>query len=153
MPFDQYVQARIFDPLGIAGADWRRSPSGEVQSGGQLGMRAEDLARIGRMLLDAGEFDGQTIISREWLREMFTPRIGASPETDYSYLWWATNFIHPDGIQEGVSYMSGNGGNMVLLFPQSDMVIVILATNYGADDASARSRALITITFCLHGRH
>ncbi len=38
--FDTYVQRRLFDPLGITGAQWKTSPNGEVQSGGQLSLRA-----------------------------------------------------------------------------------------------------------------
>ncbi|WP_165853551.1 serine hydrolase domain-containing protein [Aurantiacibacter aquimixticola] len=133
--FDSYVQARLFDPLGIAGADWRRSPSGEIQSGGQLGVRPADLARVGRMVLNGGTFDGQRILSADWLRTMLTPKVGATADMDYGYLWWTRFFAAPNGTRTGGAFMSGNGGNIVVLLPDYDAVAVVAATSYNRDDA------------------
>ncbi|MEM6585223.1 MAG: serine hydrolase [Pseudomonadota bacterium] len=133
--FDAYVQDRLFAPIGIPGADWRTSPSGEVQSGGQLGIRPRDLMAVGRLVLNAGEHQGQSVISRDWLRTMLTPKVGATPDMDYAYLWWSRFFNGADGRVYGGAFMLGNGGNLVLLLPEIDTVIVVAATNYNRDTA------------------
>ena len=128
-PFDEFVQTHLFGPLGIEDPIWRKAPNGEVQSGGQLSLRARDFAALGRLVLDGGVRDGHTVVSREWLREIFTPRRSAGPDTGYGYLWWLRQFSAGDqGF--GAGYMSGNGGNKVALFPELDAVVVILSTNY-----------------------
>lgn len=129
-PFDEYVQSRIFTPLGIEGAIWRRSPSDEVQSGGQLSLRARDFSAIGRMILNRGvDGDGDRIVSRAWLNEMFQPVRRATPTDGYGYLWWIRNYRTPNRTYTAF-YMSGNGGNKVVLLPEIDTVVVILSTFY-----------------------
>ena len=129
-PFDDYVQNRIFTPLGIEGAIWRRSPSGEVQSGGQLSLRARDFTAIGRMILNRGvDGAGNRIVSRAWLNEMFQPVRRATPADAYGYLWWIRNYRTANRTYTAF-YMSGNGGNKVVLLPEIDAVVVILSTFY-----------------------
>lgn len=129
-PFDEYVQQRIFTPLGIDGAVWRRSPAGEVQSGGQLSLRARDFAAIGRMMLDRGvDGAGNRVVSRAWLNEMVQPVQRASPQDTYGYLWWIRNFRTANRSYIGF-YMNGNGGNKVLILPEIDAVVVVLSTFY-----------------------
>ena len=141
--FDSYVQTRLFDPLDIAGADWRRSSSGEIQSGGQLGIRPADLARIGRMVLNGGTFGDRRILSADWLRTMLTPKVGVTPDMDYGYLWWTRFFAAPDSSTTGGAFMSGNGGNIVVLLPDYDAVAVVAATSYNRDDAFDNAIAVV----------
>ena len=141
--FDSYVQTRLFDPLGISEAEWRRSPSGEIQSGGQLRLRPADLARVGRMVINGGTLEGRRILSADWLRTMLTPKVGATPDRDYGYLWWTRFFAVSGGGRTGGALMLGNGGNMAVLLPEYDAVIVIAATSYNDDDAFDHSVAIV----------
>lgn len=134
--FDEFVQENLFDPLGVKGAIWRRSPSGQVQSGGQLSLRAGDFAAIGTMILNRGVADGRTIVSLGWLEQMLTHRAQATPNEGYGYLWWMRLFTTPDGFSTGGAYMAGNGGNKVVLLPEFDAVIVILSTSYNRPQMS-----------------
>lgn len=86
--FDAYVQRRLFDPLGIPGAEWRRSRSGEVQSGGQLTIDDHALIKLGQLVLKRGQWDGQEIIPENWLRTMLTPSHTLGQHVHYGYLWW-----------------------------------------------------------------
>lgn len=132
-PFDTWLQRRLFDPLGITGARWTRSPAGEVQAGGQLSLRARDFAAIGRLVLNRGRHGDTQIVPVEWLREMLRVRARASPVDGYGYLWWVRDFRVPgDPTPHPGFYMSGNGGNKVVLFPEFDAVVVLLATNYNS---------------------
>ncbi|MEM8827368.1 MAG: serine hydrolase domain-containing protein [Pseudomonadota bacterium] len=133
-PFDAYVQRRLFDPLGITDPEWTRSPSGEVQSGGQLSLTARDFAAIGRMIMNGGVHQGQRLISTDWLKTMSTARTMATLDAAYSLLWWQRGFRTEDGGVHGAIYMSGNGGNKVALFPELKTVAVILSTNYNRRD-------------------
>lgn len=142
--FDAYVQRRLFDPLGITGAQWKTSPNGEVQSGGQLSLRARDFAAIGQLVLDGGMKNGKQIVSRSWLREMLAVRAKATPFDGYGYLWWVRDYRETGNPHPWPGfYMSGNGGNKVVLFPDLKTVVVILSTNYNQRDMHQLSTTLI----------
>ncbi|MGB3754726.1 MAG: serine hydrolase [Parerythrobacter sp.] len=132
--FDLFMQTRVFDPLDIAGAGWRRSRSGEVQSGGQISMRAEDLLRIGRMVLDGGVFEERRVVSASWIKTMLTPHRQLGEHVHYGYLWWHDLVKAPEGYA-GSWMMKGNGGNIVALYRERDAVIVVQAENYNREGA------------------
>jgi CubicO group peptidase (beta-lactamase class C family) len=142
--FDQYVENRILEPLGVSNVQWRRSPTGEVQSGGQLRMRALDAERIGRLVLNEGAWDGQQIIPQPWIREMLTPVSSPGAGLAYGYLWWLTEFQTRRNFEVFPSaLMIGNGGNLVAVVPSLDAVIVIQAQNYNVPHDFEISRTLI----------
>lgn len=132
--FDTYVQRRLFDPLGIDGADWRRSRSGEVQSGGQLTIADTALLKIGRMVLDRGVWQGQQIVPSERIAAMLSERHQLGQHVWYGNLWWSIPIPSPRGF-EGAWMMKGNGGNTVAIVPGYDAVLVVQARNYNRDTA------------------
>jgi CubicO group peptidase (beta-lactamase class C family) len=140
--FDRYVASRVFGPLGIDAVEWRRSPSGEIQSGGQLKIRSGDLLRIGRMVLDHGRWRGQQVIPEFWIRDMLTPHRQPGEGSHYGYLWWLFWVPLPGG-PEPSWMMSGNGGNMVAIFRRSDAVAVVQSANYNSAVGDQRSFYLI----------
>lgn len=141
--FDLYVKRRLFDPLGIDGVQWRTSRSGEIQSGGQLTISDEALLKIGRMVLNRGEWEGAQILPEEWLREMLTPTHTLSQNVHYGYLWWATPLRSQRGY-EGAFMMKGNGGNIVALIPNLDAVLVVQSESYNRDFAERNSFIALT---------
>lgn len=137
-PFDAYVQRRLLDPIGIEAVQWTRSRSAEVQAGGQLELRATDLAKLGRLALDGGRWQGQQLVPEALVSEMLQPWRTLGPGTRYGQLWWGLTIGSPAGPEE-VWAMTGNGGNLVLLSRRADAVVVVQADDYGQGDAVQRS--------------
>ncbi len=131
--FDHFVEQRLFAPLGIGAVKWKRSPSGEVQSGGQLEIRARDLVPLGRLVLNGGIYEGTRLVPAAWIDEMLTPHVRATGIDDYGYLWWLRAFRSGERSVTGW-YMSGNGGNKVVILPELNAVIVVTTTNYNKPD-------------------
>lgn len=81
-------------------------------------MSALDLARFGLLYLRQGRWRDQQIIPAEWVQEstkkhmVFKPK---NPEKGYGFLWW---------INKGTYYASGNGGQLLFIVPDSNLVIV-----------------------------
>ena len=142
LAFDEFVETRILEPIGVREVAWRRSPSGEVQSGGQLGMRARDAERIGRLVLNEGIWNGRSIVPRAWIEEMLTPVSSPVAGLRYGYLWWLAG-ADPGRTGAPIAMMIGNGGNIVAVAPDFDAVIVIQATNYNRPDALQTSLDLL----------
>ncbi|MEM6908148.1 MAG: serine hydrolase [Pseudomonadota bacterium] len=141
--FDQYVQRRLFDPLGIDGAEWRTSRSGEIQSGGQLTISDTALLKLGQMVLDGGVWEGERILPEDWLRTMLTPKHSLSEHVHYGYLWWATPLRSARGF-EGAFMMKGNGGNIVAIVPNLKAVLVVQSENYNRNEAERHSFIALT---------
>jgi CubicO group peptidase (beta-lactamase class C family) len=82
---DQYVEQRIFAPLGIEQWEWPRSPVGEVMTGGGLRLRSRDIARIAAMMADGGLWQGKQVIPSTWIDEMLTIRRASRPDQRLVY--------------------------------------------------------------------
>lgn len=141
--FDLYVQRRLFDPLGIDGAEWRTSRSGEIQSGGQLTISDEALLKIGRMVINGGTWEGREVIPTQWLRSVLTPSHTLGEHVRYGNLWWFSAIRSKRGF-EGVAMMKGNGGNIVALVPSMDAVLLVQSESYNRKAAERNSFIALT---------
>ena len=128
-PVEDYAQRRLFAPLGIGRVDWKRSPHGLAQTGGGLGLASRDLLRLARLTLDGGRVGERPLLPREWIDRSLRPHATIDESTEYGYLWWLKDFGSPDRPAPA-AYMSGNGGNKVMVFPTLDLAVVVTSTNY-----------------------
>ncbi|WP_431218650.1 serine hydrolase domain-containing protein [Leifsonia xyli] len=86
-----WLLPRLFDPLGIHNPQWIRCPLGWIVAGSGLQLRTEELARIGRLLRDRGEWRGSRIVGAEWIDGMHAGwrPTGETPPTDrYGIATW-----------------------------------------------------------------
>lgn len=139
---DRYVERRILAPLGINRTAWDASPSGEIQTGGGLELTARDLARLGAMMAGGGAFNGRQILSRQWVREMETPRRRAYGDMRYGYQMWTRKYASPCGEEEGWM-MAGNGGNLVLSLPGRQTELVVARTRYNTRGMHQETQELV----------
>jgi hypothetical protein len=92
-----------------------------------LGMTLPDLARFGRLLLDAGRYQGEQVIPAAWIAQTFGgaqvtdmgdhPFAAVYPRGSYHNQWWIT------GDDHGSVYASGLFGQFLWLDPAADVVI------------------------------
>jgi CubicO group peptidase (beta-lactamase class C family) len=129
VPVDQYIEQTILRPLGISKWEWPRSPSGEVMTGGGLRLRSRDLAKIAWMLVNSGRTGKHSIVPAEWVSAATTVHVKANLEQGYGYLFWQRTYASKCGLISGW-YMSGNGGNAVVVLKNLGAAIVITRTNY-----------------------
>ncbi len=65
-----YLEDRLWKPLGIEKPYWQESPAGINTGGWGLYLKLEDLARMGTCLLNGGQFGGKQVIPAQWVAEM-----------------------------------------------------------------------------------
>lgn len=65
-----YLENRLWKPLGIEKPFWLESPAGINTGGWGLYLHTEDLARMGLCLLGGGKFNGKQVIPAAWVSEM-----------------------------------------------------------------------------------
>ena len=134
-PVDRWIEAELLAPIGITKVVWPRSPIGEVMTGGGLRMSTRDLARLGELVLARGVWNGTAVVPAAWIEQMTTkhrdPDESQDPEQvlDYGYLMWRRDYRTPCGVETGW-YMSGNGGNHVVVLGELGAVLVVTTVNY-----------------------
>ncbi|MEM8927731.1 MAG: serine hydrolase [Bacteroidota bacterium] len=100
-----------------------KSVTGGGHSGGGIFISAEDMARFGLLFLNDGNWNGEQLISREWVKIAVTP---SEPNNNYGYMWWLN--LEGDrqwqGVSEKVFYAAGFGGNFIVIDKENDLVVV-----------------------------
>ena len=98
---------------------WVADPKGINTGGWGLTLSPMDMAKIGELIRNGGVYDGMRIVSEEWVRESTSEQSRwAERNLPYGYLWWVLEQEH------GCAAM-GDGGNIIYINPDRNMVIAI----------------------------
>jgi CubicO group peptidase (beta-lactamase class C family) len=109
-----------------------RSASGRVAGtllvgghfGGGLFINAYDMARFGLLTLRKGNWNGQQIISEDWIKKSTTP---TSANTGYGFMNYFLNTdkkMYPSAPATAYAHI-GNGTNAIYVDRENDIVAVI----------------------------
>lgn len=129
---DKYADEKLFRPLGITSYKWEYTPQNIPNTAGGIQMNALDFAKYGQLYKNGGTWNGQQIISADWVEKTFTKQKQISGRNNefYGYLFWNKTFKVNDKDYEAF-YCAGNGGNNIFIFKDEPLVIVITASAYG----------------------
>lgn len=139
---ENFAKEYLFDPMEITTFKWQYTPMNTPMTGGGLQLTAKDLLKLGELFLNKGVWNDKRIISQKWVEESIRAHADIDDETDYGYLWWIKNYS-VNGITIPAYYMSGAGGNRVMIFPNQNSVIVITSSNFGIRNAHQLTNSLL----------
>jgi len=127
-----FANAYLFYPMQITDAVWW-SPYTLANGGSGLFLTARDLAKFGQLYLDGGAWQGQQLISADWIAASITPHvdlsIGFVHSHGYGYQWWLDNLPYR-GQQLETWVTSGYGGQYTFVVPGLDLVVAFTGHNY-----------------------
>jgi CubicO group peptidase (beta-lactamase class C family) len=127
---EDYARDRLFRPLGISDVEWVRMPEGMTSTASGLRLRPRDTAKLGRLLLAGGNWNGRQVVPAAWIAESIQPRIRVDSFFEYGYQWW-----HAQSRMGGRQYPwtagVGWGGQRLFAQPDLDLVVVVSAGHYG----------------------
>lgn len=95
------------------------------------------------MYLDGGRWHGHEIVKQDWARDSTRPHTRSDDATEYGYLWWIQSFKSSEKTYPAF-FMSGNGGNKVVVVPKLDLVAVITSTNFNTRGMHEQTERLLT---------
>jgi len=122
MPLANFVSKYFWQPMGMENdALWQidHPTDGIEKAYCCIASNARDFARFGKLYLQNGIWNGQQILSSEFVQKSIEPRFADS--TQYGYGWWLENYKN-----QAVYYMRGHLGQFVIVLPESDIIIVRL---------------------------
>lgn len=130
-PLDQFAKEFLFAPLGITDAAWITLNKGFIYASGDAELRPRDMAKIGMLVLNRGMWNGQRVISREWLDQSMHGYARADPATEYGFFWWLPTLPGPATESLGPVYMAnGWGDQYIIIAPKRALVVVVTGGNY-----------------------
>jgi CubicO group peptidase (beta-lactamase class C family) len=128
VPLDEFIRVNLFEPLGIAHAEWERY-RGEVDAGGGLHLRPRDMAKIGQLVLAGGRWNDRQIVSTAWIEASTTAKFTATDNQSYGYLWWLGR-ARIDGREVNWIGALGRGGQYIRIVPERDLVVAVTGGYY-----------------------
>jgi CubicO group peptidase (beta-lactamase class C family) len=139
--YHDFLKTQLFVPLGMTSAVAEFDASGTWIASSYVHATARDFARLGLLYLRGGIWQGKQIVPREWVDVARTPTLASKGR--YGALFWL-NARNPDtgkaaiaeDIPEDAFFARGFGGQLILIVPSRDIVVVMLNAAY-SDDASA----------------
>jgi CubicO group peptidase (beta-lactamase class C family) len=148
----EYTQRRLWTPLGMEDRGvWTIDHEGDglEKTWCCLAASARDLAKLGRLYLNGGVWDGEQLLSVDWITQ--STQMGQVPEDkwpkdykaigwqNYGYQWWL-------GSKDAGDYFAlGKDGQFLYVNPAEDVIIVRLGWSSGEMFSSAWIRLFQTI--------
>lgn len=86
-PFTEFVQERIFGPMGVTDYLLTTDPSGNVNTATGLSLRNLDVTKIGYLYLKEGLWQNERIVSSQWIQTVSTPQSIITNNVNYGYYW------------------------------------------------------------------
>ncbi len=127
----------LFDPLGIAATDvvWMGDSQGNPYGGVGLFLTPRNVAKLGQLYVDNGNFNGERILSPTWINRSTQDYIGSKsvrfagprfPLTGYGYHWW---------VSENWDFYAALGyeGKDLFVLPEDNIVIVAVGERDNGD--------------------
>ncbi|MGO1077342.1 serine hydrolase domain-containing protein [Inquilinus sp. CA228] len=130
---DVLAQEVLFAPLGIVDVEWVRYPNGDPVAASGLRLRPRDIAKLGRLVLDRGAWQGKPIVSAGWIGQSTASQIAVEDQVAYGFQWWLGRSL-VDGREVRWAAGIGWGGQRLFLVPDRDLLVVVTAGLYDRPD-------------------
>jgi CubicO group peptidase (beta-lactamase class C family) len=103
------------------------------------------MARFGYLYLNKGMWDGEQVIPSSWIEDSVKSQIKAKEPQDYGYLFWIEEITDTVNNRTYSMYQAyGSGGQIIIVIPELDMVIVITCNRAISPTVKPMTRVIIT---------
>ncbi|MFT6987554.1 MAG: CubicO group peptidase (beta-lactamase class C family) [Psychromonas sp.] len=125
-----YAKNGPLKALCFEDAYWHKQKDGKTNTAGGGMMRPIDMLKVGQLMLDDGQWQGQQLIDKQWVADSRDRTINTY-NSKYGYFW-----LHDDAfVLDNVTnypyvHASGWGGQEIVIMKELDLVVVTSASNY-----------------------
>jgi len=128
MDLDTFATKYLFKPLGIGTRKWIMYGNKTYSIGSSLHITPRDMAKFGLLYLNKGKWNGQQIISENWIDKSAECPVLVGGDTYYGYYWWSFPIVMNKKQIEGY-YAIGRAGQYIFVLPTNNMVVVFTSWN------------------------
>jgi CubicO group peptidase (beta-lactamase class C family) len=139
LTLEQIAAANLFAPLGITDYYWQENPDEQSWAAQALFMKPRDMAKIGKLVLNNGEWEGTQIISEAWIEESTSFQIEFDVPgedlsgivfPDFGFFWWIYDTDYSNLPQVEAFAAIGAGGQFIFVLPDENLIIVMTSEPY-----------------------
>ncbi len=129
--YQEFPRRALLDKLGMRNTLLSTDRFGDFILSSQVYTNARDLARFGMLYAQGGLWQGERLISEEWIEFSRTPAPASAVRgNDYGGQWWLVPDNRSD-VPRGAFSTAGNRGQYVIVVPSKDLVIVRRGLDWG----------------------
>ncbi len=127
LPYDNaadFAQAMIFDRIGMGRERlaWWEDGVGSTIAYGFLDTTTRDFAKFGLLFLRNGEWDGDRVVSSQWVKAASTD--AAAGNEGYAYQWWRPGARSTSTLPRDLYAAEGRDNQKIYVIPSLDLVVV-----------------------------
>ncbi len=129
--YREFPRKALLDRIGMRNTLLSTDRFGDFILSSQVYTSARDLARFGLLYVQGGIWEGERLISTDWIEFVRTPApASASRGRDYGGQFWLVADGRDD-VPKTAYATAGNRGQYVIIVPTHDVVIVRRGLDYG----------------------
>lgn len=124
--YSDYLEEKVWTPLGMESLAYMNYDSKKHHTAhafGGLALTMRDLAKIGRLYLNRGEWDGRRIVSESWIEQSTAY---SQDNEGYHFCWYNTSCIGADKPEFPGYYAMGIRGQVLFVNPYKNLIMVRL---------------------------
>jgi CubicO group peptidase (beta-lactamase class C family) len=126
---EQFADDELFGPLGITATKWYHFSNGDPRAASGLRLRPRDMAKLGQLMLNHGQWGGRQVVSSAYADAAIAPQINGQGLFFYGYQFWlGRSFVGGREIDWAAAV--GLGGQRIFIVPALDLVTVVTAGLY-----------------------
>ncbi len=114
----ELAQKRLFQPLGMDDSSWGRDHAGNPMTFMGVQSTCRDMARFGLMALNKGDWNGEQVVSTDWMEES-TGHSSQDLNAAYGWLWW----LNRKGTVLGAEGASGGAASSGQTSPDESQMV------------------------------
>ncbi len=127
----EFPRTALFDRIGMRNTLASTDRFGDFIFSSQVYTNARDLARLGLLYLGGGVWNGERLLSQQWIDFVRTPAPATADRgNQYGGHWWLVPDTRTDVPKDAYS-TAGNRGQYAVVVPSHDLVIVRRGLDYG----------------------
>jgi CubicO group peptidase (beta-lactamase class C family) len=128
-----FAHQNLFEPLGIRDVMWLTDPQGYNRGSEGIYLHPYDMAKIGYLWLNNGQWQGKQIVSQEWVNNSVKAQFETGEEEgdddDYGYGWWVQTDDEPESYSA-----SGRGGQRIIVVPAWNLIIATTGGGFSFEE-------------------
>jgi CubicO group peptidase (beta-lactamase class C family) len=129
MLLEEIADKKLFDPMGINEYYWEKNVDGHNWAAQALYMRPRDMAKIGLLVLNRGNWKGLRLVSKEWFN-LSTSIHSDFTDPGFGFYWWIYEPEYQRLPRISAISAQGSGGQFIFIVPEKDLTIIMTSEPY-----------------------